>query len=156
MVLGLFEIFLVKREFLYGLVLQIAVLFALYFYAKDWKNLIWQTLILLIGLRLSFDSVVLPHKLQGVKYQHLKEEAIRIAENYKDKELVIYKAAPIDHSSSHYLTLIQNRIIPRVADKFTDTTHYYIIDRNHMQADSFIVLDSLPQDWLNDYLYIAK
>lgn len=138
-----------------SLVLLMLLFGTAYFINKKIKPYFSIVLILIMG-RLIFDAIVLPLRIYTLPFEHYKQEAIRIAKTYHDKPLLIFKYTPIDHSTSHYLLIEQNKITQRVWEKNDSLDAYYLIEKEHLRTYEFEIIDSFPQHWENRTIYIAK
>ena len=112
--------------------------------------------LILIVSRISFDAIVLPLRLRLDPLLSYKNEALRIAENYNDNPLFIYKETTIDHFTSHYIMVTQDRTLPRVKVKDESIGAYYLIEKRHFNKNKFIKIDSLHQKWEDKTIYIVK
>ena len=94
-----------------GLVLLIPLVGIAIFLDYKLSNMLWSVLLILLSFRLFFDAFVLPYRIQNEPYNFYKEDVIRVAKKYKDRPLYKIGFTPLDHSTIHYLTKEQDRII---------------------------------------------
>lgn len=147
--------FLTGKQQIQLIILFFTLLITMYLLFK-YKTFHWSLIILLLSFRLIFDAVVIPYRAYNEPFTMYKDEAIRIGKTYKDKPLVVFKNTPIDHRTTHYLLLEQNRIIPRVEDITKEKDSYYIVDRLYLYQEKFILIDSFPQQWEERTMYVGK
>lgn len=112
---------------------------------------------ILIVLRLSFDSTVIPFRMINDGLEVYKKEAIRIGEKYSDKPIYILGNTPINYGMTHYLMLEQDRIIPRYRDSqdFIEGG-YYLIHKELEDEYDLEILDSFKIEWGDRIMYVAE
>jgi 4-amino-4-deoxy-L-arabinose transferase-like glycosyltransferase len=85
------------------------------------------TVAVLLTVRLAFNWFALPDREANNFAAVAKRDAIRVAEEYRSRDLRVYKDTDMQPMTSFYLTRELGRVVPREFRSF-DSTAYYIIE----------------------------
>lgn len=125
----------------------------LYFKRKDLNLLIF--IIMMIVVRIGFDIFVLHDRKHYSSKTFYKDEAVRIGNLMKDKDLQIYKNSRVHFIDSYYIMNVRNKTTKRVFEDFRND-QYYILDPMKFDINQFEKVDSF-QTWEFDRkLYIMQ
>jgi len=109
-------------------------------------------------LRIGFDTFIIPFRKETEGNERYKQDAIRIARNYNDRELFVLHTnyVPISHSTTHYVTVEQNRILPSILKRPKKGPNYYIVQGETLKDSNFVVLDSFNVRYQNFQLFVVE
>lgn len=124
--------------------------------SKKYGSVISLALILMV-LRLCFNSVVIPFRMINDGLEVYKNEAIRIGKTYHNKPIYILGNTPINYGMTHYLMLEQDRSIPRYRElgQFKEGG-YYLINKGLEGKYGLEILDSFKIEWGDRVMYVAE
>ena len=106
----------------------IVLLSALAWGAWRYKGqLLLTTVAVLLAVRIAFNWFAIPDREANNFARIAKTDAYRVAEQYRDKDLRVYKDTDMQPVTSFYLTRELGRVVPRKFRTF-DTTAYYIVE----------------------------
>ena len=125
------------------LIVGFQIIFA-FIYFVNVENRVMILVIMCLIIRIGFDLIVLDDRHQRDYATYTKQEATRIGEKYKGRQLELYKSGKIDYTGSFYLAKARGEITQRKQDDFVKGGHY-VLDTSrwdfpiweHSLVDSF-------------------
>jgi 4-amino-4-deoxy-L-arabinose transferase-like glycosyltransferase len=122
--------------------ITLAFVLTAYFLMYRKKELRFELLIIvLLFLRISFNLVVLPDRLEKTPQFVEKKAAEKIHEITKNSELRLYPVLPVSEEFVYYMSTTRNKILRKEYGEFKSGTYYIFNDKDPLRDGEIKIMD---------------
>ncbi len=129
-----------SNPFIAGLAVSVFVILILaaYYYLRSFRMEI--LIIALLLFRIGFNLVALPERYAETRRVLQKEQAEKVGNLTRDKNLILHDFAPCSHETSFYISRENGKILPRSYNEPVPGNYYIIDDRNAEKENEEVIL----------------
>lgn len=122
-------------------------------YRDKKRMLIWGAMSVLM-LRIALSALVLPFRAEDLMTYHTRNDAVRLAEKYSDRNWYLYKDTYLHEVARFYTSKYKGNMIRRTTDSTLQDV-YYLVNKAWYPDFNGVVLDSLRLE-TGDYIMIVQ
>ncbi len=149
------RIHFIPNVFIKAVLFNVALALLLFFFFSWKKQRVMLFVILLLVVRTGFNVFVMPDRDANDWGAVVRTDAKRIAERFKDEQIVLHRNLGEITANCFYVTNIQNRIVRRT-DTLDRKDVIYIVKPNSVDLQQFEKLDEMAVRYLREKCWVVK